>query len=209
MSDATKPVWMVRGGPHGEDEPLALNDGLAVIGFGEIPDLTGLTSFEQLVELVRKSDPGSDARTRTRASQLKIFALKMSEGDVVVMPLKSRSGRVAFGRVVGPYKYQSIDGVDRHTRKVDWIRPDVPRADIEQDLLYSLGAFLTVCRIQRNEAERRLGAVLRGESDPGFVIEDTEAGDVEPSGDLVAPIDLGQFAHDQVCRVHPRAIPSA
>lgn len=55
----------------------------------------------------------------------------------------------------------------RHQRTVTWIRDDVPRDAIDQDLRYSLGAFLTVCRIKRNNAEERIRALLDGAPLPG------------------------------------------
>ena len=54
----------------------------------------------------------------------------------------------------------------RHTRAVKWQRPDVPRTAFEQDLLYSFGAFMTVCNISRNDARTRVAAVLAGKPDP-------------------------------------------
>ena len=56
----------------------------------------------------------------------------------------------------------------RHTRPVQWLQTDIPRTTFEQDLLYSFGAFMTVCKISRNDAEsRRVAAVLEGKADPG------------------------------------------
>jgi restriction system protein len=51
-------------------------------------------------------------------------------------------------------------GAVRHQRSVEWIVDAVPRDAIDQDLLYSLGAFLTICRIKRNNAELRIRALL-------------------------------------------------
>ena len=35
----------------------------------------------------------------------------------------------------------------------------IPRTVFPQDLLYSFGAFMTICRIQRNDAEARVKAM--------------------------------------------------
>jgi len=45
-----------------------------------------------------------------------------------------------------------------HYRDVDWLAKDIPRDRFDQDILYSLGAFMTVCRINKNNAfeDRRL-----------------------------------------------------
>lgn len=85
------------------------------------------------------------------AAQLNAFANRMSVGDIVVLPLKNVE-RLAFGVVTGPYRYLPGTGVLNHVRAVDWKRPDVARTAINQDLLYSLGAFSTVVQISRNDA---------------------------------------------------------
>lgn len=46
---------------------------------------------------------------------------------------------------------------------------DVSRDAFEQDLIYSLGAFMTVCEISRNDAAERVRAVVRTGADPGPV----------------------------------------
>ena len=74
---------------------------------------------------------------------------------------------------------------------------------IQQDLLYSLGAFLTVCRIRRNEAERRLAAVLAGQRDPGPVKAAAKpasaaGADSVSDDETSAPINLAQIAEDQI-----------
>ena len=100
------------------------------------------------------------------AGQLWSFAVAMKHGDLVVLPRKLTS-QIAIGRVTGPYRYQKVGDELRHTRPVEWVRPDVSRTVFEQDLLHSFGAFMTVCNISRNDAERRVAAVLAGKADPG------------------------------------------
>ena len=49
-----------------------------------------------------------------------------------------------------------------HARDVSWIKKDVPRSSLDQDLLNSLGAFLTVAQISRNNAVQRIQALVVG-----------------------------------------------
>ena len=193
-------VWLVRAGARGEDESLALELGLAVIGFNDIPDLTNVDDRGSMLERVRQANPGvNDNRNRNRANQLSAFVLRMQEGDIVALPLKTRPGQIALGRITGPYRYRDIDGVMRHTRQVTWLRPDVPRSEFGQDLLYSLGAFLTICRIERNGAERRVAALLNGTSDPGDDTSDPEISEGEEAEeDGRASLDIAQTARDQI-----------
>lgn len=199
--EVLRPVWLVRAGQHGGDEAIALGEGLAIIGYSEIPDLSSASSFEDVLELVRNARPeDSPSRLRNWSSQLAAFALRIQQGDIVALPLKTSTGKVALGRIAGPYKQATIAGEKRHTRKVEWIRPDTPRTDIEQDLLYSLGAFMTVCRIQRNDAESRFATLIAGEPDPGFAeVTDKTTLHEEPREGKVE-INLTEIAHDQIVK---------
>jgi len=200
-NEQVSPVWLVRAGQHGGDEAIALGKGLAIIGFQSIPNLSKAKSKEDVLEIVRAAAPDDSInRIRNRASQVAAFALRINEGDIVALPLKSSSGRVALGRVVGPYKHLTIAGEKRHTRKVDWIRPDTPRTDIEQDLLYSLGAFMTVCRIQRNGAEGRFAALISGKPDPGFSEGEEDVEMCEEPREGKVEINLAEIAHDQIVK---------
>ncbi len=195
-------VWLVRGGRQGQDESLALESNRAIIGFNDIPDLTNSLTRDDVLNLVRQVDPGSASRISNRAAQLLAFVGGMSERDIVAMPLKTRSGLIALGRVAGPYSFQDVDGIMRHTRPVDWTRPNVPRADFEQDLLYSLGAAQTICRIQRNDAERRIAEMMTGGRDPGDQTlkqapVTTEVA-VKPDPEAADEYDIAGIARDQI-----------
>ncbi len=201
--DGSSQVWMARAGRTGEDEAVALELGIAIIGFHEVPDLTGVSDAKAVVDRVWQASPGEAAnRNRTQAAQLNTFVLRMKENDIVALPLKTRPGRVALGRVTGPYRYQKIDGAMRHTRPVDWIAPDLPKSAFGQDLLYSLGAFLTVCRIQRNDARRRMAAILNGGRDPGIEGADKGPGltdaDEALESDIETAFDVARTARDQI-----------
>ncbi len=89
-------------------------------------------------------------------------------------------------------------------RPVRWLKPSVPRDVFRQDLLYSFGAFLTVCEISRNDALPRVEAVLKTGRDPGF-----ESGVVAPARASATPdaptaedaeVDLDKIARDQIER---------
>lgn len=129
-----------------------------------------------------------------QARQLHAFAHRIQKDDLIVLPLKSRS-QIAFGRCNGPYRYRpELGSGAMHTRGVKWLRTDVPRTSISQDLLYSLGAFLTVCQIRRNDAERRLEEVVAGQADPGL----GEPPELETEIETEAPPDVEQLAEDQL-----------
>ena len=93
-------------------------------------------------------------------AQLWAFKERIQIGDLIVLPLKTRP-QIALGNVMGKYEYSeyNISGC-KHFRKIDWII-DLPRSTFEQDLLYSFGAFSTVCQIKRNNAEERIKEIIK------------------------------------------------
>lgn len=194
-------VWLVRAGRYGEREELALEQGLAVVGWDEVGDLSGATTREAVKKLLEAAHPAaSPGKIANHAGQLFTFAHQVAKGDCVVLPRK-RGGVVALGVVEGPYRYRTDLGDARHVRQVRWVRPDVPRTEFRQDLRYSLGAFMTVCRIQRNDAERRIGQMLGGGADPGPApgsVERSGGGDGDGGAGVDEEIDVEQIARDQL-----------
>lgn len=195
---------MVRHGREGEFEEIALEQGLAIIRLGDFPGLGKAKSFEDVLAKYRESESSSASRAvAMRAGQLWTFAHVIAVGDMVVMPRKG-SPFLALGKVTGGYEYRDINGRMHHVRPVQWVRTDVPRTALQQDLLNSLGAIMTVCRLERNDAARRIAEVLAGRADPG----PAEAAAAPRAGklpDAVPPaseaaIDLAQLANDQVVR---------
>ena len=41
-------LWLIRAGKHGEDEATALNKGMAIIGWREMPDLSNIQSYDEM-----------------------------------------------------------------------------------------------------------------------------------------------------------------
>lgn len=190
-------VWLVRCGRHGEGEDVALGTGVVGIGWPDAGDLTSTTSLE-LVR-ARMAERFPDAKPSTLANwtgQVGSFRSRIKVGDLVALPLKSTPA-VAFGRVTGEYRYEPDAQVSmRHQRAVTWIREDVPRDAIDQDLRFSLGAFLTVCRIQRNNAEARIKALLSGSTAPANPSEPAEGSPI-PDAEQV-PVDLEEVGRDLI-----------
>ncbi len=75
------------------------------------------------------------------------------------MPSK-RTSTIHIGKVIGEYTYDANNGNPYyHYRSIDWFAKDIPRNNFDQDILYSFGAFMTVCKITRNDAENRIKAM--------------------------------------------------
>jgi predicted Mrr-cat superfamily restriction endonuclease len=73
--------------------------------------------------------------------------------------------KIAIGEITGPCT-PTTDG--HPMRPVRWLKAEVPRDVFRQDLLYSFGAFMTVCEISRNDALQRVEAVIKTGRDPGY-----------------------------------------
>ena len=191
---------MARAGRAGEDEDSALENSVAIVGFQNVPSLADAGDYHGVHRVVSNALPDTKPRAVVNyARQLTAFAVAMKKGDLVVLPRKLTS-QIAIGRVTGPYEFRKMDDTFRHVRPVEWLQTDVPRTVFEQDLLYSFGAFMTVCNVSRNDAARRVAAVAEGKSDPGpslsFNTQAIEAlGEDEQSEGLP---DLVQLVHDQI-----------
>ncbi len=193
-------VWIIRAGRFGEHETLALDKGLSVIGFYEMPDLSQVDNQQTLRELCQSAYPNASiAKISNFVGQLFSFVKRIEVGDLIALPRKSNS-TIALGRVTGAYQYRNDLGDVHHVRPVSWLRTDVPRTDFGQDLLYSLGAFMTVCRIERNNAEARFQHILDGGIDPALTnslnIESGEQ-EKEPLKEEMK-MDVEQLAQDQI-----------
>jgi restriction system protein len=84
------------------------------------------------------------------------------------------------------------------------LKTELPRDTFKQDLLYSFGAFNTVCEVSRNNAVERVESVLQTGKDPGYGAKPSAArpsgsseasGEAEPSEEV---LDLDQIARDQI-----------
>jgi restriction system protein len=133
-------------------------------------------------------------------SQLWPFAHDMKKGDLVILPLKFQPS-IQIGQITGEYEYDAQNpNPFFHWRSVKWIGEAIPRSHFGQDLLYSFGAFLTICRIQRNNAEERIEAMRAN----GWKAESLaaaikpSAGSV-PDGEMESS-DLEELAQDQIAQ---------
>src|SRR4051812_29079781 len=126
-------LWLIRAGRKGEDEDFALQHGVAVIGWGELPDLTSIESREELDRLCRDTYPEETRHAYANmVGQIWTFRARIHIGDLIVLPLKRR-GTIAVGKVVGPYTYQPDYYQDvRHTHPVEWVRTDIARDAIDK-----------------------------------------------------------------------------
>jgi restriction system protein len=160
-------VWVIRGGRYGEDENWCLQNRTAGAAWNEVPSLQSANSREDVRTLVERVYPGeSPCRVANWTGQLWAVRNSIKPGDLVVMPMKTTKA-LAIGNVTSSYHHRDETAPIRHTIGVDWVPDDVPRSAIKDDLLFTLGAIMTIFKGSRNEAEARFRTVLQTGVDPG------------------------------------------
>lgn len=156
-------AWVVRGGKYGEREEEALENGMLTIGFNVAADLTAAQTREQVQALVSQAHPDATPNEIGNwTGQLWSFKGRIETGDLVVMPRKGQP-TIAIGEISGKYQYRPEQPNFLHGRPVTWIKPEVPRASLDEDLKSSLNTILTVFSPRSAEAEQRLRAMAGGE----------------------------------------------
>jgi restriction system protein len=154
-------IWLVRCGGDGAYEQNALAENIVGIGWGTLGDLSNLHERDEIRARYIEAVPNESVKqVQTNLAQVYAFRSRIQIGDIVALPLKGEP-MVAFGRVVGDYRFvPNAHQYVMHQRNVEWIGSPIPRSSIDQDLLYTLGAFLTVCQVKNNDAENRLNKIL-------------------------------------------------
>lgn len=200
-------IWLVRAGSHGQFEQRFISDNKIYINWDNLNiDLLSLSERSQLASVIAEREPDAKQKSITNwVSQIWPFAHVMKKGDWIVVPLKSQPV-VYIGEITGNYIYdQQQDPYYLHSRTVKWIGDAIPRSNFSQDLLYSFGAFMTICRIQRNNAEQRLQAMAmngwNNENNSGIVTK--KSGNIiqQDAADDNSETNLEDLAREQILRL--------
>lgn len=161
-------LWLIRAGSQGEFEQKFLTENRVYLTWEELnSDLSNATSREALLQLLQHHYPNEKLkRLQNHASQIWPFANTMQIGDWVVLPSKKQPV-IYIGKITSGYQ-ANPQGPDPffHYRKVEWFGQEIPRSHFGQDLLHSFGAFMTICRIQRNNAVERIKAMHKNNWQP-------------------------------------------
>lgn len=155
-------LWLIRAGKYGEHEQRFLANQACYLTWEgtEHTDLSQAGDYTGIKAVLADLYPDEKPKTRINwASQIAPFVFDIAPGDWVVLPHKHKPA-LSFGEVVKGYAFNpQADEAYRHSIQVKWLHTDVPRSAFDQDLLYSFGAFMTVCRMARNDAEARVRAM--------------------------------------------------
>jgi len=188
-------VWKLRGGRDGVFESLALEQGLSIIGFAEMPDLSKVRNQGELRALVEAAYAHRQkAAISNFTGRLWSFRERMQKGDLVVMPLAGRAA-VAVGEVTGPYEFRpALPERATHVRPTRWLTTELPRTALDPDIRQRLNSRGTIGEIHAPDVEARVRAALSGRAPKVANAEGTDDAGPESSEAL----DLESEASNQI-----------
>ncbi len=194
-------IWLVRAGSSGEYENKFLSENRIYLTWDDLKqDLSKISDKKELYDLLNHVYPNNkSARIRNWGSQIWPIAKEMKIGDWVILPSKKKAA-IHIGEITGDYENTpNAENPYYHYRTVNWFATDIPRSNFDQDILYSLGAFMTICRVSRNDAENR----IRKMSKNSWKASQTNAIKTEGDGEQYegeSSFDLEQLARDQIAK---------
>ena len=154
-------------------------------------DLSGATTRSDIREIIEEEFPDwPKGKVSNGTGQVWGFVNGINTGDWIVLPSKTKAA-IHFGEVKGPYVFNASQPEGRRQYR---------RSNFDQDILYSFGALLTICQIQRNEAEQRVRKMAEnGWKSTGRPITSPNESDSGDS-DEETITDLAVAARDQIAQ---------
>lgn len=194
-------IWLFRAGRYGEYEAKFLNDGRIYLTWDDLDiDLSKIEDQKDLYQILMEHYDLDKKRVAINwGAQLWPIAHRVEIGDWVVLPSKLNR-TIHFGKIIGEYTYdESLGSPYYHYRKVDWFAQDVPRDIFPQDILYSLGAAMTVCKIHKNDAEVRIKDLYKNNWNKENMFKKNVLENVEE--DFEESIDLNELMYDNISKL--------
>ncbi len=195
-------IWLVRAGSHGEHEQKFIQENRVYVTWDNLNvDLGKLKQRADLTAAMTERYPDTKPKAvQNWVSQIWPFAHEIKKGDLVVLPLKSQRA-IQIGEITGDYHFEP-KGADPyfHWRPVKWIAEGIPRANFGKDLLNTFGAFMTICRVQSNNAEARIATMKSNGWKPETIASTTSTTtSIVDAG--TADTDLEELAFDQIAQL--------
>lgn len=113
-------IWIIGAGVNAGHWPEFLEKRFIAIGMGNLGDMSGIESLEDLAEQFRRVNPGETSRWNDILAAWE-FSHVMKPGDVVYVK-RGRRTVIGCGEVTGQYEYRPERKIYRHTRSVNWTR---------------------------------------------------------------------------------------
>ncbi|NBV83422.1 restriction endonuclease [bacterium] len=195
-------IWLVRAGSHGEYEQKFIQENRVYVTWDNLDvDLSKLKQKSDLADVLTNRYPDTKPKAILNwVSQIWPFAYEIQIGDLIVLPLKTQS-TIYIGEVTGDY-HSELEGPNPfyHWRSVKWIAEGVPRSHFGKDLLFSFGAFLTICRIQRNNAEQRIVS-MRTNNWKAETLASTIRANTSVTDETTEDSNIEELAQDQIAQL--------
>jgi len=198
-------VWLIRAGRDGEYEQSFLDERRSYLTWSNLNyDLGKMEERTELRTLMEEVYPDAGKNKITNhLGQIWAFVTKINPGDWVVMPSKIKRV-IHIGKVKGGYTHNP-DGESPyfHFRDVEWVKQDIPRTNFDQDLLYSFGAFMSICEIKRHDAEKRIDAMSKNgwrSAGPTFISAEENESEDEVPDEISSSHNLEEIARDSISR---------
>ena len=193
-------IWMIRAGSQGEYEQKFLQENRMYAAWPRLRvNLDILPDSDGLHSVMSTAYPGSNPQKLiSDVHQVWSFAHDIKKGDLVLMPLEMQPA-ITIGEVTGDYRFEH-KGPDPfyHWRSVAWIAEAIPRSYFGRDMLYTFGSSMSLCRVDRNNAEERLAAMRANDWKPeACAISSVESRTDETLGS----ISLAAVSRDQIAQL--------
>ncbi len=185
-------LWMVRAGSYGEQEQGALDNNVVTIGWTEFSDLRQFKTREDLAKEYSRLFPDANrGKVANHVGQIWRFVHDIQKGDLVGLPLHIQSA-IAIGKIESDYQFETITPNIQHIRRVKWLKT-IPRSSFDRNILYSFGAFMTVCKIEREGAENKVKKLLQ--------MKEIDIDRITPTDTIEEEeIDIEEYAKDQIIK---------
>ncbi len=197
-------LWLVRAGGHGEYEQKFLDESRIFLTWdGLNHELSKLRDRSELRELLENAYPDIGKQALINHSgQIWTFSHRIAKDDWIVLPSKHKPA-IHIAEIKGDYKYdRSADDPFYHHYDVKWLETDIPRTNFDQDLLFSFGAFMTICKVSRNDAEQRVRAMAKAKwkSAPTLKSSAPAENNLQQEGKASEEFDLEEMGRDKITR---------
>lgn len=165
--DGAARAWIVRAGKDGQYEALALSEGVCLIGWSGLGEISPAWGRDELkARITDRWGEQPVMSVASQAGQIHRFIHDVSVGDLVVLPRRTKPGHVAVGRVTGRYAYREdgpfSDADATNTRSVEWLNDSLAYERFDADLRQAFGQQGTISEIGKPNAAQRIIDVLNG-----------------------------------------------
>jgi hypothetical protein len=182
-------AWIVRTSSDDLDT-LQLTAGVVAVGWGATGDLSQCRTPDEIRDRLALPAPDADPkRAESLVFQLLAFVRRIQVGDIVISPRRVTPG-IAIAEVTGPYLFRGdLASEGLHVRAARWLRDDVPRRVIGQDLLDG-SPLNTVSIVKHPDGVERIRYLVRHGEDKAIADASSDAGRHGRSADgMLSPID--------------------